>query len=117
MGKPNDLVEMVERCIEVSNVPITVKMRLGTGSGRINALDIAKRVEDVGAERICIHGRTLRQRYSGEADWGAIAEIVDAVDVPVVANGDISDAHSAARCLEETGAAGLMIGLASLHFS
>ncbi len=114
MGKPDDLVEMVERCIEVSNVPITVKMRLGTGSGRINALDIAKRVEDVGAERICIHGRTLRQRYSGEADWGAIAEIVDAVDVPVVANGDISDAHSAARCLEETGAAGLMIGRAAI---
>ena len=114
MGKPDDLVEMVERCIEVSKVPITVKMRLGTGMGRINAREIAKRIEDVGADRICVHGRTLRQRYSGEADWKAIAEIVDAVDVPVVANGDINDANSAAKCLEVTGAAGLMIGRAAI---
>ena len=114
MGKPDDLVRMVESCIEVSTAPITVKMRLGTGTGRINALEIAKQVEDVGAERICVHGRTLRQRYSGEADWGAISEIVDAVDIPVIANGDITDSYSAAKCLQVTGAAGLMIGRAAI---
>ena len=89
MGKPDDLVQMVENCVEISDVPITVKMRLGTDSDKINALEIAKRVEDVGASRICVHGRTLRQRYSGISNWDLITEIVDAVDIPVVANGDI----------------------------
>ncbi|DAC52063.1 MAG TPA: tRNA-dihydrouridine synthase family protein [Candidatus Thalassarchaeaceae archaeon] len=114
MGRPDELVGMVEKCVEVSKVPITVKMRLGTGTERINALELAKRVQDVGVERICVHGRTLRQRYSGVADWQAIAEIVDAVDIPVVANGDIVDAASAAKCLQITGAAGLMIGRSAI---
>ncbi len=114
MGKPDDLVQMVENCVEISDVPITVKMRLGTDSDKINALEIAKRVEDVGASRICVHGRTLRQRYSGISNWDLITEIVDAVDIPVVANGDIVDAESALKCLEITGAAGLMIGRAAI---
>ncbi|MBT4059661.1 MAG: tRNA-dihydrouridine synthase family protein [Euryarchaeota archaeon] len=114
MGKPDELVEMVAQCVEISQVPITVKMRLGTGNGATNALELAKRVEDVGASRICVHGRTLKQRYSGESDWQAIRKIVNAVDVPVIANGDIVDADSAARCLEITGAAGLMIGRAAI---
>ncbi|MDP7312521.1 MAG: tRNA-dihydrouridine synthase family protein [Candidatus Thalassarchaeaceae archaeon] len=114
MGRPDELVGMVERCVEVSKVPITVKMRLGTGTGHINALELAKRVQDVGVERICVHGRTLRQRYSGVANWQEIAEIVDAVDIPVIANGDIVNAASAAKCLQITGAAGLMIGRAAI---
>jgi len=89
-------------------------MRLGTGNGLTNALELAKRCEDVGAERICVHGRTLRQRYSGEADWQAIAEIVQSVDIPVIANGDVVDAKSASDCLAITGAAGLMIGRAAI---
>ena len=75
-----------------------------------NATEICQRLEDVGAQRLCIHGRTLRQRYAGIADWSSIKEAVDAVDVPVVANGDVVDASSAAACLEQTGASGLMIG-------
>ena len=114
MGKPDELVRMVERCVEASQIPVTVKMRLGTGNGLTNALELAKRCEDVGAERICVHGRTLRQRYSGEADWQAIAEIVQSVDIPVIANGDVVDAKSASDCLAITGAAGLMIGRAAI---
>ena len=64
----------------------------------------------MGAQRLCIHGRTLRQRYSGVADWSSIKEAVERVEVPVVANGDVIDAASAAACLEQTGASGLMIG-------
>ena len=60
--------------------------------------------------RICVHGRTLNQRYSGESDWAQISEIVDAVSIPVIANGDVVDAESAAECIRATGAAGLMIG-------
>ena len=71
-------------------------------------------MERVGAQRLCIHGRTLRQRYSGIADWETIQTAVRSVDVPVVANGDITDAQSAQRCLELTNASGLMIGRAAI---
>lgn len=110
LRNPDKVVNMVRACIEASDVPITVKMRLGTGSGPNTALEICKRIEAEGVERICVHGRTLRQRYAGEADWTQIRDIVEAVDIPVIANGDVVDAQSAADCLEATGAAGLMIG-------
>ncbi len=107
---PDRVVEMVRACIEVANVPITVKMRLGTGSGPNTALEICKRLESEGVERICVHGRTMSQRYAGEADWSQIRGIIEAVDIPVIANGDVVDAVSAAACLDVTGAVGLMIG-------
>ena len=66
---PDRVVSMVRACIEATEVPITVKMRLGTGSGENTALEICERLEAEGVERVCVHGRTLRQRYSGEADW------------------------------------------------
>ena len=94
----------------MSDVPITVKMRLGTGSGENTALEISQRLEEEGVERICVHGRTLRQRYSGIADWEEIRQISESVDIPVVANGDVIDANSASSCLESTGASGIMIG-------
>ena len=107
---PDRVVAMVSACIEVASVPITVKMRLGTGSGANTALEICRRLEEVGVERVCVHGRTLRQRYSGEADWSQIREIVESVGIPVIANGDVTDSLTASKCLEHTGAAGLMIG-------
>ncbi len=107
---PDRVVSMVRACIEVAEVPITVKMRLGTGSGPNTALEICERLEMEGVQRICVHGRTLRQRYSGEADWSQIREIVEAVDIPVIANGDVVDSPSASECLASTGASGLMIG-------
>ncbi|RAH15522.1 MAG: tRNA dihydrouridine synthase DusB [Methanobacteriota archaeon] len=107
---PDRVVSMVRACIEVSDVPITVKMRLGTGSGENTALEISQRLEEEGVERICVHGRTLRQRYSGIADWEEIRQISESVDIPVVANGDVIDANSASSCLESTGASGIMIG-------
>lgn len=110
MGEPDRLVSMVETIVDRVNIPVTAKMRLGTGKGVNNATEICQRLEDVGAQRLCIHGRTLRQRYAGEADWTSIQEAVNAVEVPVIANGDVVDAASAAACLEHTGASGLMIG-------
>ena len=110
MGEPERLVSMVEGIVERVDVPVTAKMRLGTGSGTNNATDICQRLEKVGAQRLCIHGRTLRQRYSGVADWSSIKEAVEAVNVPVIANGDVVDATSARACLEHTNASGLMVG-------
>ena len=111
MGEPDRLVRMVETIVDRVDVPVTAKMRLGTGGSRANnSTEICQRLEDVGAQRLCIHGRTLKQRYSGEADWTSIKEAVGEVEVPVVANGDVVDAASAAACLGHTGASGLMIG-------
>ena len=110
MGQPNDLVAMTKGIIDEINSPVTAKMRMGTGKVENNALQISKDLQDIGVQRLCVHGRTLKQRYSGEADWNYIREVVDSVDVPVVANGDIIDHYSAASCLSITGASGLMIG-------
>ncbi len=110
MGEPDNLVSMVERIVERVDIPVTAKMRLGTGSSEHNAVEICKRLEKVGTQRLCVHGRTLRQRYSGEADWNYIKKVVDSVNVPVIANGDVIDAKSATECLNTTHAAGLMIG-------
>ena len=85
-------------------------MRLGTGQGNFNAKEICQELEQVGIQRLCVHGRTLKQRYSGVADWDYITEVVESVEVPVIANGDILDAKSATDCLNQTHAAGLMIG-------
>jgi tRNA-dihydrouridine synthase len=110
MGEPDNLVSMVDGIIQKVDIPVSAKMRLGTGQGDNNALEICKELEDIGTARLCVHGRTLRQRYSGEADWNSIKSIVDAVETPVVANGDVVDAASAKDCLEVTGASGLMVG-------
>jgi tRNA-dihydrouridine synthase B len=110
MGTPDELVGIVEACLAVSDIPITAKLRLGTGAGANNVVEICERLATTGIIRLCIHGRTLRQGYSGNADWETIAKVVERVDIPVIANGDITDAKSAAKCLEVTGAAGLMIG-------
>ena len=113
MGHPDNLVSMVSRCIEASEVPISVKMRLGTGQNSITVLEIAERCAQLGVLRICVHGRTLAQKYRGVADWDLIRKVVEITEpygIPVIANGDIVDARSAALCLEVTGASGLMIG-------
>ena len=110
MGTPDDLVAMTDSIISEVDSPVSAKMRLGTGSGPDTVLDISKRLEDIGTQRLCVHGRTLRQRYSGEADWNSIANVVKSVEVPVVANGDVFDTKSARTCLEATHADGLMIG-------
>jgi len=117
MGDPDSLVSMVERCIEVSNCPVSVKMRLGTGKDTITVLEIAERCAQLGVLRVCVHGRTLSQKYRGTADWEMIGKVVDALkpyDVPVIANGDVVDAKSASKCLQVTGADGLMIGRAAI---
>jgi len=107
---PDRIVKMVKACLDATNVPISVKVRLGTGNGPNTALEVAQRLEKEGIHRICVHGRTLRQRYSGLSDWDQIREIVDSVEIPVIANGDVIDYNSATKCMEATNAAGLMIG-------
>ena len=110
MGEPKNLISMCEDVVDRVSIPVTAKMRLGTGQGDFNAKEICQELEGVGIQRLCVHGRTLKQRYSGVADWDYISEVVDSVELPVIANGDVVDSKSARDCLNHTHAAGLMIG-------
>lgn len=93
--------------------PVTVKMRLGWDDASRNAPSLARRVVGEGAAAVTVHGRTRSQFYGGTADWRAIAEVSQAVEVPVIANGDIASGLDARTALEQSGAAGVMIGRAS----
>lgn len=103
---------IVEEVVQAVPVPVTVKMRLGWDDECRNAAELARCVVDAGAQMITVHGRTRAQKFKGSADWSAIRDVVEAVAVPVVANGDIHGLDDARRCLAESGAAAVMVGRA-----
>jgi len=113
MRSPELAGEIIKACVAVSKVPISVKMRLGVKSG-FDFVGFAKMCETAGACRLIVHGRYGEQGYSGRADWNAIGEIVRAVKISVVANGDVKCLAEAEKCLEITGASGVMVGRALL---
>lgn len=106
--------EIVRRCVKASLLPVTVKMRIGWDEESINAVDFAKAVTDAGAAALCVHGRTRKQQYSGQANWEEIAKVRQAVSVPVTANGDIWNAASALECARVTGCSSLAMGRGAL---
>jgi len=98
----------------VAPLPVTAKIRTGWDEHSINAADNAKRLEEAGIARLTVHGRTRAQGYSGEADWDVIASVAEAVQIPVVGNGDIVSAESARRRWSQAPVSGLMIGRAAM---
>jgi len=106
-------VEIVDHVVRAVDIPVTVKMRLGWDENNLNAARLARKCVDMGACLITVHGRTRSQLYSGNANWNAIREVVDAVDVPVIANGDIVDLATAQHAMKVSGAQGVMIGRAA----
>ncbi|MEM7743497.1 MAG: tRNA dihydrouridine synthase DusB [Pseudomonadota bacterium] len=110
MKDPDLALRIVEAVARAVDVPVTLKMRLGWDHNTINAPQLAKTAQDAGVQMVVVHGRTRCQFYDGVADWSAIQAVVDAVSIPVIANGDILDGKSAARALKLSGAAGVMVG-------
>ncbi|NYJ00928.1 nifR3 family TIM-barrel protein [Nocardioides thalensis] len=92
------------------DVPVTMKTRKGLDDDHLTYLDAGRIAQEAGCAAIALHGRTVAQAYSGEADWDAIAALVEHVDIPVLGNGDIWEAADAVRMVEETGAAGVVVG-------
>jgi tRNA-dihydrouridine synthase B len=110
MRVPDEALRLVEAVVGATPLPVTVKMRLGWDEDSMNAADLARRAVNAGAQMITVHGRTRQQFYKGEARWQLVRPVVEAVAVPVVVNGDITDLAAARTALEQSGAAAVMIG-------
>jgi len=103
--------ELVKAC----PIPVTAKMRIGWDCNTINAVEVARLLEDSGIQAIAIHGRTRAQGYTGQADWDVIAQCAESVKIPVIGNGDISSGQDVELRLRTTKVRGIMIGRAALH--
>ena len=110
LKNPDKIKEIVSAVVEAVNVPVTVKIRSGWDSNSINAVEVAKIVEEAGASAITVHGRTRSQGYSGNVDLDIIKLVKENVSIPVIGNGDITDIQSAKKMLDYTGCDAIMIG-------
>jgi tRNA-dihydrouridine synthase B len=103
-------LKLIEATISAVKVPVTLKMRLGWDDRSLNAPELARRAEAAGVQLISVHGRTRCQFYKGEADWGAVRAVRDAVRIPLVVNGDITSFEKAVTALQMSGADAVMVG-------
>lgn len=106
--------EIIRTVVNAVSLKVSVKFRKGWDADSVNAADFAKMCEDNGAAFITVHGRTRAQGYSGTADWKIIADVKNAVRIPVIGNGDVNSPESAKKMIAETGVDGVMIGRAAL---
>ncbi len=116
LREPETAEAIVREVVKAVDVPVTVKTRIGWDDNEINILEFAQRMQDAGAQMMTIHGRTRSQGYTGNARWDWIAKVKEILAIPVIANGDIFSVESAVRCLQETGADGVMCSRGTLGY-
>ena len=110
LKNPDKIKEIVSAVVKAVSVPVTVKIRSGWDANSVNAVEVAKVIEEAGASAITVHGRTRAQGYSGNADWNIIKQVKEAVKIPVIGNGDVTSAEKAKEMLDFTGCDAVMIG-------
>ena len=110
MRNPKLAEEVLKSVVKNSTKPVTLKIRKGWDDNSVNAVEIAKIAEASGISALAIHGRTREQYYSGKADWDIITEIKNAINIPVIGNGDVFTVEDARNMLDKTGCDAIMIG-------
>ncbi|MDY2509232.1 MAG: tRNA dihydrouridine synthase DusB [Ruminococcus callidus] len=113
MQKPDLAADIVRAAVSVSPVPITVKFRAGWDESNRNAVVFARKMEQAGAAAVAVHGRTKTQLYAGKADWDIIRQVKQSVSIPVIGNGDVTNAESCFQMYEQTGCDLVMVGRGS----
>ncbi len=116
MGDLPRAAKIIEACRKVLSIPLTVKFRLGLGKGSdpVNYMELGRICQDLGVDAVTLHGRTARQMYTGVSDWDQIRALKQAIDIPVIGNGDVKRPEDAVEMIDRTSCDGVMIGRASL---